>query len=86
MTATSLSSDHAHVVADLYAAFGRGDLEAVLAPLAVAATLVRRPFSNGRPEAMSVVNDRAANTSTTRIWGTRDSTVRPKCSPPSQRT
>src|SRR3954454_1053695 len=34
MTATSISSDHAHVVADLYAAFGHGDLEGVLAPLA----------------------------------------------------
>lgn len=36
-------------------------------PNAVATTHVRSPFSNGTPEARSVVSDSAANTSATRI-------------------
>jgi hypothetical protein len=36
-------------------------------PNAVASTQVRRPFSKATPDARSVVNDSAANTSATRI-------------------
>jgi len=34
MTATATTTDHVTIISDLYAAFGRGDLEAMLAPLA----------------------------------------------------
>jgi hypothetical protein len=34
MTAASTQTDHAAIVGGIYAAFGRGDIEAVLAPLA----------------------------------------------------
>src|ERR1700720_2499391 len=34
MTMTATTTDHVAIVSDLYAAFGRGDLEAMLAPLA----------------------------------------------------
>jgi uncharacterized protein len=34
MTATTTATDHITIVSDLYAAFGRGDLDGMLAPLA----------------------------------------------------
>lgn len=34
MTAIMTTTDHVTIISDLYAAFGRGDLEAMLAPLA----------------------------------------------------
>jgi ketosteroid isomerase-like protein len=35
MTMTATTTDHIAIVSDLYAAFGRGDLAGMLAPLAV---------------------------------------------------